>query len=132
MQQQIAQMMESLSDIRRNRTVMIGLLLIIAPVCNSLASIHDHSPQVRSYNTSTHIVDAHLSEPCHLLKAAPVTGAAFDSPRENPAPDVEIADFPSVPSLQSHTQAVSRTATNRNEQWCSDPSVHLMKCVFLN
>ena len=58
----------------------IGLLLIVVPVCDGLASGHSHVNQGLDHNKVTHSLDAHMSEPCHALKAAPLAEPSVDSP----------------------------------------------------
>lgn len=122
----IAQTLWLTSATRHTWTMTIGLLLIVVSMCNSLANGHDHANQVLGHETVSHALDAHLPEPCHALKASPLTEPSVDSPPNNQ----ELAGFPTGSWLQP--LALSRLPLPRNEQWCSDPSVHLVNCVFLN
>lgn len=116
--------------LRRTHTLTIGLLLVLTPVCESLASVHNTGTLEHDHEPYSGQAQIRAFAPCHDIQGAPLSSQSNDAPSLSFEFDETLTDYSTIvsnPPTNRH-----RTLFSRNEQWSSDPSVHLANCVFLN
>lgn len=116
--------------LRRACTLTIGILLAIMPWCESLANVHGLDVMEHGHGLYLETVLVQTSTPCHDLQASPLSNQANDAPPSGVEFGETLAGYAIVASNPSTNQC--RIPFRRNEQWRSDPAIHLSNCVFLN
>jgi hypothetical protein len=130
MQRVIVQKILNTLAMRSICTLAIGLLLVVMPAYESLASTHRPDIVEHDHKSFSDTGQAHSSVPCHDFRIASSSGQYNHVSSLSFEPEEVSADASLVASRVPTKSFPIRYS--RDESWRSEPSIHLVNCVFLN
>lgn len=114
----------------RVRITGIAAILVVVPFADSLAKVHKVGIPGDQHDLHSAVSHDRATIPCHQVNTSHPAAHYLGATTAETCPATAKTDYPTT--LANLIEHPDRASTARNEQWCSDPSIHLVNCVFRN